>query len=302
MIVSMRLVIVAFSLALSAPAFGQIAPIIDVPPGWVPVAMKQCPPHSIDAVVPETMPCVPSPTKRCADKIVVLVEAACPEPGVPWPAMPQAATRLKVKGDPASWVPPSAYPRDALGSGIEGTVGFTLVVGPDGKPAQCRVTMSSGNDSLDWGACESLMRRAAFDPAKDANGQPIAASYSNRVRWVIPEGSRRPSLVALYRDGQTKPYSATVIMDVTVNADGSIASCEFDADRNTDRPDAVLKDEDRARECARPVKPLLDASGKPVKSRFRLTIETSGEIVGEEDTPAVNQKPAKPIRTRRPSA
>ena len=93
---------------------------------------------------------------------------------------------LSPKGNPGNWVPQSAYPRGPLRDGIEGTVGFTLSVGPDGRPTNCSVTSSSGNGELDNAACSNLMKRAKFDP-KMENGQAVPATYSNRVRWVIPK-------------------------------------------------------------------------------------------------------------------
>ncbi len=93
---------------------------------------------------------------------------------------------LQAQGNPGNWVPQSAYPRGPLRDGIEGTVGFTLSVGPDGRPTNCSVTSSSGNGELDSAACSNLMKRAKFKP-KLENGQAVSASYSNRVRWVIPK-------------------------------------------------------------------------------------------------------------------
>ena len=119
---------------------------------------KACPAGSVSARVPESQQCV---------------KAGKSEP-------------LKPKGNPGSWVPQSAYPRGPLRDGISGTVGFTLSVGPDGRPTNCSVTSSSGNGELDAAACSNLMKRAKFSP-KMENGQAVASTYSNRVRWEIPK-------------------------------------------------------------------------------------------------------------------
>jgi TonB family protein len=94
--------------------------------------------------------------------------------------------KLQPKGNPGNWVPQSAYPRGPH-TNFEGTVGFTLTVGPDGRPTKCEVTNSSGNIELDRAACSNLMKRAKFGAATDAYGYPIASEYSNKVRWVIPK-------------------------------------------------------------------------------------------------------------------
>lgn len=93
---------------------------------------------------------------------------------------------LTAQGNPGNWVPQTAYPRGPLRDGIEGTVGFTLSVGADGRPTGCQVTSSSGNGELDSAACSNLMKRAKFKP-KLENGTAVPSSYSNRVRWVIPK-------------------------------------------------------------------------------------------------------------------
>lgn len=127
--------------------------------------------------IPENQACPPE-TKKCPGGQTIPVADTCPAVGKSQP--------LKPKGNPGSWVPQSAYPRGPLRDGVEGTVGFTLSVGPDGRPTNCSVTSSSGNGELDAAACSNLMKRAKFDP-KMENGQAVASSYSNRVRWVIPK-------------------------------------------------------------------------------------------------------------------
>jgi len=59
--------------------------------------------------------------------------------------------------------------------------------GADGKPTACDITSSSGTPELDEATCKSVMRRARFTPGKDENGQPVGASFSSRVKWVIPK-------------------------------------------------------------------------------------------------------------------
>jgi len=50
----------------------------------------------------------------------------------------------------------------------------------------CTVTSSSGSPDLDAATCTNVTRRARFKPALE-NGQPVQSTYSNRIRWVIPE-------------------------------------------------------------------------------------------------------------------
>jgi TonB family protein len=288
------------SLAIPVSAFAQTAPLDAGPPGWVRVDVKQCPPNSLYDTVPENVDCVPSPTQRCPNKVVVMADATCPDPNAVSSQVVNRGQPAKPNGNPGNWVPSSSYPRDALRFGIEGTVGFILDVGADGKPSQCTVINSSGHDSLDWAACENLMRRAQFTALTNEKGEAEPSRYSNRVRWTIPEKSRPKSIFDVFRVGDQEPYSVATYLDLVVNADGSIASCDFDLDVDTSRPDMILTDEARAAMCARPVTPLKGINGQPVKSRFRFRLETQGEIVNEEDKPAVNPIRGNRVPTRRP--
>jgi periplasmic protein TonB len=101
------------------------------------------------------------------------------------PAPPQVAVKMTPRGAPQNWVTNDDYPPSAQRDGVEGTTGFSLAVGADGKVTSCSVTSSSGSSLLDDTACRLLTRRARFNPAKDANGTPIAATYNNRFRWQI---------------------------------------------------------------------------------------------------------------------
>lgn len=91
------------------------------------------------------------------------------------------------KGNPGSWATTNDYPTRALREEREGTTGFRVTVGPDGRVTSCEITSSSGSDDLDAATCSNVTRRARFSPATDGEGQPTTGSYSNRVRWVIPK-------------------------------------------------------------------------------------------------------------------
>lgn len=91
------------------------------------------------------------------------------------------------KGNPANWATTNDYPTRALREEREGTTGFRVSVGPDGRVTGCSVTSSSGSPDLDDATCANVTRRARFNPATDGEGQPTSGSYSNRVRWVIPK-------------------------------------------------------------------------------------------------------------------
>ena len=68
-----------------------------------------------------------------------------------------------------------------------GSTGFTVTVDTEGKVASCQVTRSSGHADLDDATCKLVTRRARFKPATDGEGNPTTGSYSNSVRWQIPQ-------------------------------------------------------------------------------------------------------------------
>lgn len=90
--------------------------------------------------------------------------------------------------NPGSWVTPDDYPVRALREEREGTTAFRLTIGKDGLPSDCEITTSSGHADLDARTCELLVARARFSVGRDAAGNPEGGTYSNRIRWVIPDG------------------------------------------------------------------------------------------------------------------
>jgi len=108
-----------------------------------------------------------------------------PPPPQPPVAQPRAP---KPRNAPGGWATPNDYPARDLREGNQGVTQFTLEVGADGRVQSCRVTMSSGFPGLDKATCDNVSRRARFEPATDGGGNRITGTYSNRIRWEIPQG------------------------------------------------------------------------------------------------------------------
>lgn len=89
-------------------------------------------------------------------------------------------------GNPGKWATSDDYPTRALREGREGLTRFRVTVGTDGRVINCEVTASSGSSDLDRATCENVAKRARFKPATDGNGDKVSGSYSNAVRWEIP--------------------------------------------------------------------------------------------------------------------
>ena len=88
--------------------------------------------------------------------------------------------------DPASWIGAMDYPPAAMRMAEQGDVAVTLAVDEQGRVTGCRIEHSSGFADLDAGTCLRLSRRAHFQPAIDAQGQPTAGVYPRTVRWRLP--------------------------------------------------------------------------------------------------------------------
>jgi len=144
-------------------------PPVVVPPPKVNVA--------VSAPVIDVVPVAPPPPP--APVLVVAPPAPPPPRFTPKGAIP--------KGNPGNWATANDYPSRALREEREGTTGFRVTVGPDGRVTDCQVTSSSGSPDLDSTACDKIRQRARFNPATDGEGQPTTGTYSNRVRWVIPK-------------------------------------------------------------------------------------------------------------------
>jgi periplasmic protein TonB len=135
---------------------------------------------SIIIVGKQSCPKEPDKTKTCPTGAVVPINAECPKPVAKRPnPIP--------KGSPANWATTDDYPQSAISQEKQGTTGFSVTVGPNGRVTSCSVTSSSGTPSLDSTTCSKVTSRARFDPALDSNGNPTTGSYSNRIRWVLPK-------------------------------------------------------------------------------------------------------------------
>lgn len=166
------------------------------------------PPEEVPPPPPPDTPVPPPPTTVVVQKPIVQVPSppiqidmstrippsqpptppAPPAPPAPPPPPPppRIAKPLQARGQ-ANWVTDADYPPAALRSGDQGTLGFRLAVGPDGRVTDCTVTSSSGSSLLDSTACRLLQRRARFSAAEDANGNKISATFASRFTWRIPE-------------------------------------------------------------------------------------------------------------------
>ena len=145
------------------------------------------------------------------------------------------AAAAVVAAEPATstggWVTPDEYPRAALQEGRSGVVQYRLSISPQGKPIGCAIEMSSGHKDLDDVTCALLMRRASFDPARDAAGAPAYGAFRIASIWWTGDGE--PPAVPLLREVETnvarlpEDLESPIIASaaVLVGADGAVSDC-----------------------------------------------------------------------------
>ena len=146
------------------------------------------PPKKVDMPPPPVAPPVRINVSTAPPKFETVAVAPPPAPVLapPAPAPTGPSSSAQPKGNPGSWATTNDYPSRALREERSGTAGFRVTVGLDGRVIDCQVTSSSGHADLDQATCANVSRRARFKPAMQ-DGQPVQGSYSNRVRWVIPQ-------------------------------------------------------------------------------------------------------------------
>lgn len=90
--------------------------------------------------------------------------------------------------DPYTWVKSEDYPREAMANGWSGRTEVRLHVNAEGGVVSCVMTESSNHAVLDFAACDVLLRRGRFTPARDEHGAAVGSEFTTHIAWKIPEG------------------------------------------------------------------------------------------------------------------
>lgn len=221
----------------------------------------------------------------------LLLALAAPSDVVPSADLAKAGEPMAPATNPGTWATNDDYPVAAMRDEREGTTGFRLTIAPDGLPQRCEVTSSSGHADLDATTCRVVMERARFRPGRDENKVPVGGTYSNRIRWTIPDNYIDKLANAGFSVDQTRdswprgpsPLPAMLVIDieahypaaaraarhegdvhmaVSVDAAGKVSGCSvIDSSLSADLDKAA---------CALMLSqgafaPALDSSGKPTK-------------------------------------
>lgn len=164
--------------ASTAAAPAPAAPIPFVPPQ--PLATPDAPTLQGTATpLPSDPIVVPSATPGLNQPLIS-------EP-TPTPQPSFVATAAKPANDPTRWITDADYRSSWINQELVGTARFRLDIAADGRVVGCRITGSTGHPALDEATCRLVTRRARFTPARDANGDAVASTYGQSVKWQLPD-------------------------------------------------------------------------------------------------------------------
>lgn len=248
--------------------------------------------------------------------VLLLAGAADPSPSTVEAASPAP---LAPATNPGSWVTNDDYPAAAMRDEREGVTGFRLTVGPDGLPQRCEVIASSGHVDLDTTTCRLLMERARFQTRRDDKGVRIGGTYTNRIRWQIPDDYLEQLARSGFQLDATRtawprgpiPDPATVILDpadhypaaalaarqegdvrmtLDIDATGKVTGCTVVTGtmvRELDNAACALMRSDGQ------FQPALDSAGKPTKSTVPATFNW---VLPRQGADGGTTKPAPALR------
>jgi TonB family protein len=132
---------------------------------------------------------------------------------------------------PLPWFNFDDYPQKAFDREWKGTAIFEVLVTPEGRAEDCKITHSTSYDILDKQTCFVAMKRARFSPARGPEGAPVYGTYRGLVRWHRPDqeslqGEPGPDLeisLASLPNGTTRPPA--VKLAYFVDARGNMSNC-----------------------------------------------------------------------------
>jgi TonB family protein len=97
----------------------------------------------------------------------------------------KSLTRLVTPvNNPGNWVKSRDYPADMLFEGQPAVVEFRLDVDGNGNVTGCHIQETTRKKEFDDAVCRSLMKRAKFLPALDAEGNSLKSYYQNTVNFL----------------------------------------------------------------------------------------------------------------------
>lgn len=209
-----------------------------------------------------------------------------PQTVPPPPAIPEPATLARDPtplGSPGNWFTTNDYPSRALREEREGAAEAHLTISVEGRPTACSIYSSSGHPDLDTATCSNLMRRARFNPALDAEGQPTTGAYASRVSWRIPDDLQEPL-----------PLAGSVTTSLVVGRNGWTGDCRVIRSSG----DLAAQYPVGTRSCGAVYtgSPLTDRRGRPISRTYVTQREVTVSRVADNFVPRSDGQAIMPPR------
>ena len=113
----------------------------------------------------------------CGAKLsAILSEAGRPLNGEAKPPVPIA---------PDTWLTSADYPAYLVRAEMEGRLLIRITVNREGKPSSCFVTQSNKPQLFDDTVCLGVLKRARFEPARNAQDEPVASYYFYAITFKL---------------------------------------------------------------------------------------------------------------------
>lgn len=77
------------------------------------------------------------------------------------------------------------YPTAMIREGKSGRVPVRVIVDTDGEPTSCVAREGFADPAFEQAACAGIMRHAHFEPALDAQGQPVVSYWGTTVVYTL---------------------------------------------------------------------------------------------------------------------
>jgi periplasmic protein TonB len=166
----------------------------DKPPPPPPEPQKQSDPISSVVTAPKppvdltrTDPPLVVDDRPTDTEITYVPERPIAQPDPPRPVASFVPRVARPSNDPHRWITTNDYEPNWLRRELEGTAGYRVVVGTNGRVSSCEIVRPSGEGPLDTATCRYITQRARFEPATDDTGGKVVGTYTGTVRWEIPD-------------------------------------------------------------------------------------------------------------------
>jgi TonB family protein len=169
---------------------------------------------------------------------------------------------------PLPWFEFKDYPMKAFEKSQEGVTRFELLIGPDGRIADCKVTSSSGHEELDRATCFLATKRVQFRAARGPGGEATWGTYRSQALWALPEHriSAPPSAdleVSLNKIPEGASEPPAVKLAYAVDQNGNPSECTL-LPTSLKQPDVLVDLACKELFSRTPREPVIGPSGQPV--------------------------------------